>query len=82
MWARSKNSEAKKPEKVEKSGSQVIIRKDFLFVQATEEENAHWEYSEWQMSEKEYEIYKNFEDRMKEQEDALVELAGMIAEGE
>ena len=82
MWARSKNSEAKKPEKMERSGSQVIIRKDFLFVEETEDENAHWEYSAWQMSEAEYEIYENFEDRMKEQEDALVELAGMIAEGE
>ena len=48
MWARSKNSEAKKPEKMERSGSQVIIRKDFLFVPETEEENAHWEYSECQ----------------------------------
>ena len=38
MWARSKNSEAKKPEKMERSGSQVIIRKDFLFVEETEDD--------------------------------------------
>ena len=80
MWRYSENSEAVRPEAFERSVEQVILRRNFRAVEATEEKPEHYEYEEWQMSAEQYEIYQNFEEAISEQSDALVELAGLISE--
>lgn len=80
MWIKSENGEPKKPASVERTGNTVILRKDFRLVPGNEEKPGHYEYMEWHMSESEYAIYKEFETKIQEQDDALIELAGIIAE--
>lgn len=79
MWTRSSNAEPVKPEAIERSGGHVILRKHFKFVTDTEDFTAHWEWDEWQMTADQYEVYQDFESQIREQSDALVELAEMIA---
>ena len=79
MWTKSENGEQIKPAAVEVSGEYAILRKDFKYIQ-DDDLNGHYEYMEWQLSRAEYEIYKAFEEQMQEHEDALIELAGIIAE--
>lgn len=78
MWTRSSNGEAVKPEAVERSGNNVIVRKHFNFIADTTDFPAHWEYDEWQMTAEQYEVYQDFESQIREQSDALVELAELI----
>lgn len=80
MWTNSENSENIRPQAIEISGDHVILRKEFVLVEATDEAPAHYKYKEWQMTKKQYDIYKNFEERIREQDDALVELAELISE--
>ena len=80
MWQKSENSERTRPQSIEYSGNIVIVRRDFREVEATGDREAHWEWTEWQMTKDQYEVYQTFEIRAKEQEDALVELAGLISE--
>lgn len=80
MWAKSANSENVQPQAVEHSGNCVIVRKNFRHVSATEDFPEHYEYDEWQMTKEQYEVYKDFEARLDEQDDALIELAGLISE--
>lgn len=80
MWTRSENSESIRPLPIEASGNSVILRKNFSRIQATEESPEHWAYDEWQMTAEQYEVYTDFENRMQEQSDALIELADIIAE--
>lgn len=80
MWTRSENGEAVRPMEVEISSNGVIIRRNFRVVPESDEMPEHYEYEEWQMTKEQYEIYQNFEERMHEQDDALVELAGLISE--
>lgn len=75
MWQKSENDSRVKPASVERSGNSVIVRKSFKMV-----DNDHYEYDEWQMSEEQYEVYQSLEATIKEQEDALVELAELISE--
>ena len=79
-WIRTENSEAKKPETVIRSGNRVVINKNFKKIQATAETPEHWEYDTWDMTAEQYEVYQDMETRTKEQEDALIELAGILAE--
>lgn len=80
MWIRSENGEPIKPLPIEASGSNVILRRNYTRVVATEEMPEHWTYDEWQMTAEQYEIYQNFEQAINEQSDALIELADIIAE--
>jgi len=80
MWAKAENSESTRPLEIEYSGSWVIIRRDFKLIEETEEFPEHYEWQEWQMTKDQYEVYKNFEDLINEQSDALVELADLISE--
>lgn len=80
MWTKSENSNAMMPPKTEISGNNVILRKNFRLVEATEDNAAHYEYDEWQMTKEQYEIYQYHEAILTEQADALVELAGLISE--
>lgn len=80
MWNRSENSEDIRPLEIEAAGEYVIVRKNFVFVGATEEKPAHYEYDEWQMSREQYEVYSSMSQEMADQSDALVELAELIAE--
>ena len=66
---------------MEVSGNSIILRRNFRFVEATEMLPEHYEYEECQMTKEQFEIYKDFESRLKEQDDALIELAGLISEG-
>ena len=81
MWQKSKTGDSVKPVEVEKSGDYVIVRKNFRFYKETDEEPAHWEYEEWQMTKDQYDVYLNFEKQLEEQQNALIELADMIAGG-
>lgn len=80
MWRREENSENIMPNAIEHCGNHVIMRKGFHFVEATENKQEHYEYDEWQMTNEQYEIYKDFEQKINEQDDALIELAGLISE--
>lgn len=80
MWAKTENGEAVIPAAVEKSGNNVIVRKNFQLIEASEEKPEHYEYDEWQMTAEQYEVYRNLETMLTEQSDALVELAELISE--
>ena len=58
----------------------MILRKNIKLIEATEELPEHYEWDEWQMSKEQYEVYKDFEEKLNEQDDALIELAGLISE--
>lgn len=60
----------------------MILNRNFKNVSATEDIPEHWEYETWDMSKEQYEVYQQMETQMAEQADALIELAGMIAEME
>ena len=79
MWAKTENGEAVIPAAVEKSGNNVIVRKNFQLIEASEEKPEHYEYDEWQMTAEQYEVYRNLETMLTEQSDALVELAELIS---
>ena len=62
MWIKSENSESTQPLEVEQFPNGYIVRRDFKFIEAIEEDEdfvipAHWEYKEWQMTPKQYEVY-------------------------
>lgn len=80
MWRRTENSEPIMPAAIEHSGCIVIVRRNFARVEATEETPEHYEWDEWQMTQEQYEVYESLTTSMREQEDALVELAELISE--
>lgn len=80
MWGRSENNEAVMPAAIEHSGDQVIIRRNYRLVDATDDRPQHYTYDEWQISREQYEVYQAFEAQVSEQSDALVELAELISE--
>lgn len=80
MWIKSENGEPIAPAAIERSGNNVIVRRRFQFVEATDDKPEHYEYDEWQMTAEQFEVYQAFETQMNEQSDALVELAELIAE--
>lgn len=80
MWTKSGNGETVCPPPVEHSGDKVILRRNFYIVPATDDFPAHYEWEEWQMTAKQYEIYRNFETALNERDDALIELAELFAE--
>lgn len=80
MWTNSGNSENIMPMAIEFSGNHVILRRNFRLIEATAEMPEHYEYEEWQMTKEQYEVYKDFKEKIDEQDDALIELAGLISE--
>ena len=74
MFQKSENDRPVKPASVERSGNVVIVRNGFKLA------GDHYEYDEWQMTAEQYEVYQSLEVTIKEQEDALVELAELISE--
>ena len=80
MWARTENSESIQPLAFEQSGDNIILRRNFRLVEATEDKPTHYEYDEWQMTNEQYEVYQAFDAQVSEQSDALVELAELISE--
>lgn len=81
MWQKSNNSEFVRPLEVERSGNNVIVRQNIKPVATTEEIPAHYDWEEMQLTAAQYEVYQQFEQRIKENEDALVELAELISGG-
>lgn len=79
MWVKTENSDSNIPASFERIGNNVIIRRRFQLVAATDERPAHYEYEEAQMTAEMYEVYQNFEAQINEQADALIELAELIA---
>lgn len=80
MWSKSENSEDRIPALLSYSGNYVIVRRNPHRIAETEDFPAHYEYEEWQMTREQYEVYKTMEASMREQDDALIELAGLVAE--
>jgi len=80
MWVRSENCESVQPAALERSGNNIIVRRNFRRIEATEERAEHYEYEEWQMTKEQYEVYQEFDAQVSEQSDALVELAELISE--
>lgn len=80
MWVKSENGEDKSPELLSYSGDWVIVRKNPKRIEGDEEKPTHYEYDEWQMTKQQYEVYQTMEASMREQDDALVELAELISE--
>lgn len=80
MWTRSENSDSTRPDALEFSGNNVIVRKSFKLISATEDIPEHYEYDEWQMTKDQYDVYRYHEDLINEQSDALMELAELISE--
>lgn len=58
------------------------MNRNFRKVEATEERGEHWEYETWDMSKEQYEVYQYMEEQAREQADAIIELAEIIAEME
>ena len=58
----------------------MILRKSYKRIAATADIPEHWEYLERQMTKAQYDIYQELDGIVKEQADALVELAEMISE--
>ena len=82
MWIKSENSDAVKPEDIIVTENRVIMNRNFRKVEATEERGEHWEYETWDMSKEQYEVYQYMEEQAREQADAIIELAEIIAEME
>ena len=82
MWKKSSNAESVKPAEVSMDASGVIIRKSYHRVEATEEVPEHWEYLEAQMTKEQYDVYLAMQAETSDIEDALIELAELIAGGE
>lgn len=80
MWIRSENDSINKPLKEERAGTCTIIRKNYHLIGADAERPAHWEYDEWQMTAEQYEVYQDVAEKLAEQDDALIELAGLLTE--
>ena len=80
MWIRTENGEQNKPLEFERSGSNVILRRNFTLISETSDFPTHWEYDEWQMTLEQYEVYKTFDEQVREQADALIEIADILAE--
>ena len=80
MWQKSRNGEDVRPLEIERAGNCVIVRQNIRRVPADGEEPAYYEYDEWQMTTEQYEVYDSLTATMHDQEDALIELAGMISE--
>lgn len=61
MFQKSENSEPIQPPAMEQTRNGVIIRRNFIFVDAVENEDipipAHWEYEEWQMTAEQFEVW-------------------------
>ena len=81
MWIKSENSESNKPAAVSENAGGVIVRKDFVHVEAAENAPEHWKYREWQMSKEQYDVYQQMQSDQADIEDALIELAEIIAGG-
>lgn len=82
MWTKSSNSESQKPPVVSIDASGVIVRKNFQVIPATEEMPEHWQYDEAQMTKEQYDVYEMMQSETSDIEDALIELAEIIAGGE
>lgn len=80
MWQKSRNCEDVRPLETERTGNCVIVRQNIHRVAEYGDESAHYEYDEWQMTVEQFEVYKSLRDAMHDQEDALIELAGIISE--
>lgn len=82
MWVKSSNSESAKPAEAEISQGGVIVRRNFHLIEAADEMPEHWEYEEWQMTKDQYDVYQVMLTETGDIEDALIELAEIIAGGE
>lgn len=80
MWQKSRNGEDVRPLEMERAGNSVIVRQNIHRVPADGEDTAYYEYDEWQMTAEQFEVYESLRAAMHDQEDALIELAGMISE--
>lgn len=80
MWQKSRNGEDVRPLETERAGNCVIVRQNIHRVQADGEETPYYEYDEWQITAEQFEVYESLRAAMHDQEDALIELAGMISE--
>ena len=58
MWIRTENGEGTKPDAIIRSGSRVILNRNFRHVEATEEKPEQWEYESLDMSAEQYEVYQ------------------------
>lgn len=82
MWRKSSNSESVKPAEVSVDTGGVCIRRNYKHIAASGENPDHWEYEEWQMSAEQYDVFKAMQEETSDIEDALIELAELIAGGE
>ena len=80
MWQKTENSNNVRPLDVEISGEWVILTRNHRLIPESGDVPEHYEYEEWQMTAEQYEVYRSLQTVMKEQEDALVELAELISE--
>lgn len=80
MWSKSSNGEKVIFPEFEESGNNIILRRNFKLIEASDDIPEHYEWEEWQMTKEQYEVYQNFENLISEQSDALVELADLISE--
>lgn len=57
MWIKTENSDSVQPLAVEECGDVIIVRRNFVKIEATEERSEYWEYEEWQMARDQYAMY-------------------------
>ena len=91
MWRHAENSSSEKPATIDRTSSSrvVYVRKDFVEIPAAERDGqtypAHWGYSEQAIPVEDWEAYNEIianAQGLSDVQDALLELAGIIAGGE
>lgn len=80
-WQKSGNGEDIQPADIEQCRNIVIVRRNFKRIEATEEMPAHYEWTEWQMTKDQYEIWAAAQEENAALEDALIELASIVIGG-
>lgn len=64
MWHESENSTTVKPDALDRKSSRVYVyvRKDFTFVEETEDKPAHWEYLEARIRREDWDLFEGLMD--------------------
>jgi len=75
MWRKSENSNEIKPLETEETLNTVYVRKNFVFIEKTEDRAAHWTYEEIEYDKELYHLYKMIET----QENTIAEQDELLA---
>ena len=60
MWHKSENSNSTQPAAIDRNSSRVYVyvRKDFVFIEESEDKPAHWEYLEARIRREDWDLFE------------------------